>query len=179
MLDKKLIHAIKRGDEKAFRVIYELYFSKVANYACRLLHSQEDSREIAQDVFVKLWTKRYELDPNQSVSGLIFKITKFLAIDRIRKQESNIKTFSISAAFEVSDRSLETEYLAKELHSLYFGSLKKLPRKRRLIFHLSRNRDLSYKEIAEKLNISTKTVEAQIRLALQQIREDIGKYSTL
>lgn len=179
MLDKKLIYAVKRGDEKAFRVMFELYFSRVVNYAAKLLHSREDAREVAQDVFMKLWAKRYELDVNQSVSGLIFRITKCLSIDRIRMQESAIKTSDIAGALDVEDRSLESDYLHEELRSVYVGSLQKLPRKRRMIFHLSRNRNLSYKEIARRLNISTKTVEAQIRLALQQIRQDISKYSAV
>ena len=179
MTTSLLVHSIKQGDEKAFRVMYESYFPKVINYAQKLLRSREDAREVAQDVFIKLWTKRYELDPNQSVAGLIFRITKFLAIDRIRKQEHNIKTSAFSGSFEISDRSLETEYMGKELHSIYLGSIQKLPRKRRLIFQLSRNRNLPYKKISQRLKISTKTVEAQIRLALQQIREDIGKYATL
>lgn len=177
MLDKKLIHEIRRGDEKAFRVMYELYFPKVVSYATKLLRSQEDSKEVAQDVFVKLWAKRYELDSSQSISGLIFRITKFLAIDRIRKQENELKMSNISMAFQVGGRSLEAEYLDAELNSVYLGSVEKLPNKRRLIFQLSRSKELSHKEISQKLNISTKTVEAQIRLALQQIREDIGKYS--
>lgn len=156
--------------------MYELYFFKVINYARKLLYSEEDTRETAQDVFVKLWAKRYEIDPDQSISGLIFRITKCLCIDRIRMQAGNVKPSGISMAFEVAERSLEIEYLSKELHSVYQEIVNKLPEKRRLIFHLSRNEDLSHREIAQKLNISIKTVETQIRLGLQQIREDIRKY---
>ena len=177
MLNKKVICEIRSGDEKAFRVLYELYFFKVSNYAYKLLHSREDAREIAQDVFVKLWNKRCELDPEQSISGLIFRIAKFLAIDKIRKEVRAIKTSSISEAFEVEEKSLEADYLTNELHSIYLGIVEKLPVKRKLIFQLSRNSRLSHIEIAQELNISIKTVEAQIRLALQQIREEITRYS--
>lgn len=141
------------------------------------MHSREDCREVAQDVFIKLWNKRTELDVDQSISGLIFTITRYLAIDRIRKEENNIRTLSISTAVGVSGQSLETEYLDEELYAVYRGIIEKLPEKRKYIFELSRDNHLSYKEIAQKLNISTKTVEAQIRLTLQQIRDDIKKYS--
>lgn len=177
MVEKKIIQKVRSGDEKAFRCLYEMYFYKVINYANKILHSREDSREAAQDVFIKLWNKRSELDPEQSVSGLIFRITKCLAIDRIRKRENDLKTLNITTAYEVGGLSLEREYLDEELYSVYRTILEKLPQKRKLIFELSRDKNLSYKEIAFKLNISTKTVEAQVRLALQQIRKDIKKYS--
>lgn len=177
MIEGKLICAIKEGDEKAFRVLYESYFYKVINYSCKLLHSKEDAREVAQDVFVKLWNKREYLDPAQSASGLIFRMTKFLSIDRIRKYQNAFPTIALSDASDIAEPSFETAYLYEELHSAYDKIIAKLPQKRRIIFQLSRNENLSYKEIAEKLNISTKTVEAQIRLALQQIREDINRYS--
>ena len=178
MLERKVIKEINRGDEKAFRALYESYFPKVAAYAQKLLHSREDAREVAQDVFVKLWIKRRQLDSEQSISGLIYRITKFLCIDRIRKLEKTVKTATISTVVETAERSLEADYLSEELYSTYVTIIEKLPQKRKLIFELSRNKNLSHKEIAQKLNISPKTVEAQVRLALQQIRDGIKKYST-
>jgi len=177
MIRKSLILKIKKGSEYAFRELYDLYFYKVANYAYKMLHSKEDATEVAQDVFVRLWNKREQLDTEQSVEGLVFRITKFIAIDRLRKQQHLPQTFGISSAIDMSERSLENKFLDEELFNIYEQVLGRLPEKRRRIFQLSRDEHLSYKEIALRLNISIKTVEAQIRLALQQIREDLGAYT--
>ena len=178
MKEQLLIAKIKRGDEIAFRNLYDLYFHKVLNYSYKILHSWEDAKEVTQDVFVKLWDKRAELNAEKSVSGFIFRITRFTSIDKLRKLNKQVDTLSISSAHNMVDRSMENELLDRELSSVYESIINKLPPKRKLIFQLSRDENLTYKEISEQLHISIKTVEAQIRLALQQIREDLKKYSS-
>lgn len=177
MTEGSLIKKITSGDDKAFRALYELYFHKTFNYAVKIIKSQEDALEITQDVFLKIWDKRGSLDPQQSLSGLIFRITKFLSIDRLRKQRNKIKFLNIVSTEDIGEHSIEQEIFGAELFDRYNEILAKLPPKRRLIFQLSRDNNLSYNEIARELHISPRTVEAQIRLALQQIRSEISNYS--
>ena len=177
MREKDLIKRIRKGNEKAFRSLYGLYFHKVANYAFKLLQSEEDAREVAQDVFIKLWNMREQLEPNKSISALIYKITKFTSIDLIRKQQSTVRTVHIGNAPLFGNATIDNDLNVRELYAEYLKILDRLPEKRRRIFQMSRDENLSYKEIAAKLQISVKTVEAQIRLALQQIRKYLKDYS--
>lgn len=177
MKEKDLIKRIRRGNEKAFRSLYGHYFHKVANYAYKLLHSEEDAREVAQDVFIKLWNMRGQLEPNKPISGLMFKITKFTSIDLIRKQQSKVRTVHIEDAPLFGNCTIDNDLNGRELYTEYLRVLERLPEKRRRIFQMSRDENLSHKEIAEKLQISIKTVEAQIRLALQEIRKYLKDYS--
>ena len=178
MQEKDLIKRIRKGNEKAFRSLYGLYFNKVANYAFKLLHSEEDAREVAQDVFIKLWNMREQLEPNKSISALMFKITKFTSIDLIRKQQSTVRTVHIgNAPLFGNATTIDNDLNGQELYAEYLRILDRLPEKRRQIFQMSRDENLSHKDIAAKLQISVKTVEAQIRLALQQIRKYLKNYS--
>ncbi|MDN5202178.1 RNA polymerase sigma-70 factor [Fulvivirgaceae bacterium BMA10] len=177
MKEKDLIKRIRKGNEKAFRSLYELYFNKVANYAFKLLRSEEDAREVAQDVFIKLWNMKEELEAEKPISGLIFKITKFTSIDLIRKQQANIRTIHLWETPLLGDCMPDSDLNGRELYAEYLKILSRLPEKRKRIFQMSRDENLSHKEIAAKLNISVKTVEAQIRLALQQIRKYLKDYS--
>jgi RNA polymerase sigma-70 factor (family 1) len=178
MSDWNIIRKINEGDDKAFRLLYELYFHKVLNYAQKFVHCQEDAREIAQDVFMGLWAKKTFLDPNQSISGLIFRMTKCMSIDWLRKQANKSRHINISSIPEQGARTLEEEILGAELNNVYNEILEKLPPKRKLIFQLSRDKNMTYNEIARELGLSPKTVEAQIRLALKQIRTGITNYSS-
>ncbi|MDN5210885.1 RNA polymerase sigma-70 factor [Fulvivirgaceae bacterium BMA12] len=178
MQEKDLVKRIRKGNEKAFRGLYGLYFHKVANYAFKLLRTEEDAGEVAQDVFIKLWNMRTELDPKKPVSGLLFKITKFTAIDFIRKQRSAVRTIHIGEMPVAVGHTFDHDLYGRELYDEYLKILNKLPEKRRQIFQMSRDENLSHKEIAAKLNISIKTVETQIRLALQQIRKYLKDYSS-
>lgn len=173
-----LIEKIRAGDTKALRQLYDAYFLRVVNFAYKLLHNKEDACEVAQDVFVKIWDIRAGLDEHKSVSGLIFRITKFKSIDLLRKAESRVSMHGIEPSnnFFVNGQTADQELFAKELEVEYEKVLVALPDKRRRIFSMSREENLTYRQIADKLGISPKTVEAQIRLALQQIREGLAHH---
>ncbi|MEQ9286858.1 MAG: RNA polymerase sigma-70 factor [Cyclobacteriaceae bacterium] len=173
-----LIEKIRAGDTKALRQLYDAYFLRVVNFAYKLLHNKEDACEVAQDVFVKIWDIRKGLDEHKSVSGLIFRITKFKSIDLLRKAENRVGILGIEPSnnFFVNEQTAEQGLFAKELEEEYERALEGLPDKRRRIFRMSREDNLTYKQIADKLDISPKTVEAQIRLALQQIREGLAHH---
>ena len=170
--DDILIEKIKRGDSKALRILYDTYFLRVVNYSYKLLHNKDDACEVAQDVFIKIWDMRAGLDEHKSSSGLIFRIAKFKSIDYLRKAESRIvlRRMDNSNELFIDSNSFEHDLFAEELQDEYHKVVDRLPSKRRRIFQLSRDENLTYKQIAQKLDISPKTVEAQIRLALQQLR---------
>lgn len=176
--EKALIRSITRGNELAFRTIYDQYFYKVSNYAFKLLHCVDDANEVAQDVFIKIWNKRNELDENKSLSALLFRITKFTSIDKIR-QKQPYSSVSLNMLGDIAIGYMENNLHEEELNHIYQSILDKLPAKRRQIFIMSRENDLSHKEIAKQLNLSVKTIESHIGLALKQIRIELKNHSEI
>ena len=177
-----LVRKIKKGDEKALQSLYNLYFQRVVNFSFKLLNDKETACEVAQDVFVKIWDMRQTLDEEKSISGLMFRMTKLRSIDALRKRHAgtNLQTLddpsdSSHARLWEGQHSGEELFIAKEMQQAYEKIIARLPPKRRRIFQMSRDENLTYREIAQKLNISSKTVETQIRLALKQLREELPK----
>ncbi len=173
--DKILVERLKNDDRAAFEKLFKLYSERIYYFTIRYIKNKEEAEEITQEVFVRLWNRRFDLKTELSFSSYLFMIAKNAVIDLLRKRqkESTLKeeiTPDVNSIAEKSNNSVEY----KELNEIVKNSILQLPEKRRQIFLLSRDEGLTYKEIAEKLNISIKTVESHMRLALQQLRKTIG-----
>jgi RNA polymerase sigma-70 factor (ECF subfamily) len=171
--EKILFEKIKNNDEKAFEKLFHMYYGQLCLFASRILQDDIAAEEIVQDFFVKLWEKRKEFSIETSVKSYLYRSVRNLCLNLI--EHNNIKlrhAQSVLATHEqhISDGDGFTEIdLAKKIEE----SIQALPEKRREIFRLSREQGLKYREIAEKLNISVKTVEAQMGLAIKTLREKL------
>ncbi len=170
-----MVERLKNDDRAAFEKLFKLYSERIYYFTIRYIKNKEEAEEITQEVFVRLWNRRFDLKTELSFSSYLFMIAKNAVIDLLRKRqkESSLNeeiTPDVNAIAEKSNNSVEY----KELNEIVKNSILQLPEKRRQIFLLSRNEGLTYKEIAEKLNISIKTVESHMRLALQQLKKTIG-----
>lgn len=174
--EKNLILNLRNGSYKAFEQLYEMYSSRIFYFSVKYTHSQQDAEGVVQDVFIKLWENREIIDPDKSFSSYLFTISKNIIFNQSRKKLNEIAYRDYLRAFleETSDDD-EHEIYIKDLRNKLEKSIQQLPEKRRQIYLLSREDGLSYKEIAEKLQISTKTVEAQISLALKALRNVFNK----
>ena len=171
---KELIVDIKKGDKKSFQKLYHNYYYKILNFSYKHLQSKEESEEITQDVFMKIWKKRADLNEELSFDGLIFKIAKFAIIDRIRKKSKLPHTQEVGPENQPSYAPIEDELSFKELKLIYEEIIESLPEKRRQVYLMSRNEGLTHPQIAQQLNISIKTVENQMGAALKHIREKLS-----
>lgn len=174
--DKILVSQLKQGDKKAFEQIFKKYSERIYYFSIKYLKLKEDAEEITQEVFVRLWNRRFDLKTELSFSSYLFMIAKNAVIDMLRKrQKESVFNEDINSGVESSshDDSKSIEY--NELHEIIQNSIQELPQKRRQIYLLSRDEGLTYKQIAEKLNISIKTVESHMRLALQQLKKSVGE----
>lgn len=174
-----LFQKIAQGDSIAFEQVYEMYRHGLFGIAFKLTKSKPVSEDIVQDVFKDLWNGRHNLVNVEEPSSYIFSITyrksfqylKQVSRDRLLFEElkSNLKSL---AYFD--DKLLETEELKEILQKI----IEELPPRRQLIFKMSREKGLSYEEIAKKLNISPLTVKKQMTLALQAIRMNLANVSS-
>ncbi len=165
-----LVTALKNGNAWALEALFESYHVKVFNFCYSYLGSKEETEEIVQDVFVKLWTYRDQIKSELSINGLIFKIAKNLTLNKIRdnaKLRSEIGIEHLTTGTNYTEESI----FFKELEQELMKAIETLPPKRKEVFKLSRFNGLSNKEISEQMNISVNTVEGQMRKAIKYLHD--------
>lgn len=170
---------IKQGDEQAFELLFRLYYIHLSQYANKFLNDPEQAKEISQEVFCKIWEGRDEIDPEYSLKSYIFRIARNLCINILnkRKLESKYSELIKHVYIDFTDTNSTHESLcAKELEESITAAVSKMPSECRKIFELSRVEGLKYKEIAEMLNISIKTIECQMSKAFRILREELNEY---
>jgi len=169
--DDKLLNDLKRGDEKAFKAIYKDFGARVYRFFRLALHDANAAEDLTQDVFLKLWERREAIDPQDNFEAYIFTIARHLIYKETDKQLRAVAYNEyIQANMELGDSSAEQQIDAESLLAHINTVIERLPPVCRTVFRLSRVHHLSYKQIAERLNIATKTVETHIHRALQQIK---------
>jgi RNA polymerase sigma-70 factor, ECF subfamily len=169
--------AIAQGNESAFDNLFRQWYAPLVRYAASMTDGDIDEAEdLVQQVFVKLWEQRAELSVQFSVKAYLYKMVHNRALNRIRQQHTrerytNHQTRSMADAHENAPDTSDTE-----LHSRYREALNGLPPQCRQVFELSRFEELKYREIADQLGISIKTVETQMGKALRILRHELAEY---
>lgn len=173
--DDEILKILKRGDDKSLSLIYEKYSETLYISAYNMLKNKEACEDIIQEVFISIWNKRKNLKINTSLKSYLHTSVMYGVYSYYRKN-SNKMNVELLEGFNthVQYDNAETLLIQKEIISQINYVVKSLPKKCRLVFELSRNEQLSHNEIAEKLNISTKTIEAHITKALKAIRSSLG-----
>ncbi len=170
----KIVKDLRKGDKQALDEIYKFFYPKLYVFAKSFLKVEDDINDILQDVFVKLWLSREKIGKVETFNSYLFTIAKNAIVSYFREKskdqkfEARVKEILVSAENEYNDE-LEYRDLKQNLESI----IDQLPDKRKQIFKLSREEGLSNKEIAEKLDISVKTVEDHMRHALRFIRKHL------
>tara|TARA_B100000497_G_C7558197_1_gene336904 strand:- start:18 stop:509 length:492 start_codon:yes stop_codon:yes gene_type:complete len=154
-----------------FEFCFNEFFDSVRNYIYYRCNNEEIATDIAQETFMKIWEKKFTFHPIQT-KGLIYKIANQLWINQYRKKESK-KIYELSLSYNTSNVQLENSLEFKELKQKYEATLSVLPLKQREVFLMSRMEDLTYKEIAERLKISVKTVEKRMTQTLKELRKKL------
>lgn len=176
MNDKQLVLLLRNNEVGAFDKLFYRYSDKVFCFAYSLLKNKEDSREIVQESFLRIWEKRENIDPSKSFKSFLFKISYNLIIDQLRSRLKDREFHDyLERYYELSTVEFNSENDFEILQKKINKAVKELPRKRKSIYRLSRQDGFSHKEIADQLNISVKTVENQINLALKHIKRCLGK----
>jgi RNA polymerase sigma-70 factor, ECF subfamily len=171
---KKIYFLNNPGDYERF---FKENYSGLCRYARQFAGSMETAEEIVQDVFVRIWERRDQLDIHGSVLSYVVSAVRNSALNYIRHgnivtaYEHNSQNFSPSYS-----SSAEDELISLELEIAISKAIGQLPEQRKKIFLMSRSEGLKYYEIADKLGLSIKTVEAQMGKALKQLRDFLKDY---
>ncbi len=174
--DKQLVLELRSGELNAFDTLFYKYKDKLFRFAFSLLKDEEDASEIVQEVFIRIWTKRMEVDSGKSFKSFLFKISYNLIMDelRLRLKNENYRKY-LASYFDTVSYDLDSQVNYDTLLNKLRSAVEEMPAIRKQIYVLSRDIGLSNKEIAEKLGITKKTVENQINLALKHIKSHLGK----
>jgi RNA polymerase sigma-70 factor (ECF subfamily) len=163
--------------EADFEKLFRTYFAELAVYAFRFTEDSENAEEIVQDIFFNIWSKRENLQINISIKSYLYQTVKNSCLNFIKhkKVEDKYKTHFIQQIQyeELNETDLESENLLAEKIQT---AIDKMPPARKKVFLMSKIDNLKYKEIAETLGISIKTVENHIGNALKFLREELTDF---
>jgi RNA polymerase sigma-70 factor (family 1) len=170
-VDGILLAKIAGGDHHAFRVLFDLYHGKVYSYAYRFLRSEAPSEEIVQEVFIKIWLRRAELDSIANFGGYLRVVAKNLTLNALKKiaLDFKIKEAGHLGWTEV-DNDTESGILLKDTKALLNQAIDRLPGQQKIVYRLFHLEGLKQKEVAAQLNISPLTVKVHLREAAKAIR---------
>jgi len=166
-------------DEVVFKDVYRQYFIKLYRFAFSLVHCKESAEEIVHDVLINLWKKRNDFTEIENLNTYLYVSVKNLSLNHLRDQAKHSHLDIDMVYNESSHISIDPESLmiTKEQANNLNASINNLPVRCKIIFNLIKMDGLKYKEVALLLNISAKTVENQLAIALKKIAEAIRKSS--
>lgn len=175
--DKELFLKLQVSDERAFQTLFKKYYSAMCSFARQFLFDSEMAEETVQEIFVKIWEKREQLNIETSVKHYLFRSVRNHCLNLL--QHEKIKKQYASKILEANHAEIDPEqyFIEVDLLKRIERSIDSLPPKRKEIFRLSREQGMKYKEIADTLNISIKTVEAQMGLALKHLRDELKDFN--
>jgi len=175
--DKLILENLKNSNQGVFEMVFKYYYSGLVVYADQIVKNTAVSEDIVQSVFMKLWETRHSLEI-RSFRSYFIQCVKNRCIDYLRSQEVKNK-FS----HQHSDLPLvempEDLWTKTDLNEIIHQAIDKLPPRCREIFIMSRIDNLKTAEIAEKLDLSGRTVETQISKALKILRVELADYLTI
>jgi RNA polymerase sigma-70 factor (ECF subfamily) len=175
-----IIASLKKGDETAFERVFKTHFNSLYNYAYTILKNESTAEEIVQQVFFKIWEKRESLPDETMLKAYLYRAVHNESLNTIKHQKvrAGYQMHAVSSTEQTLDNASGKVHMA-ELQQELHKAMNELPEQCRTIFQMSRFEEMKYKEIADELNISPKTVENQMGKALKILREKLAHFLPL
>lgn len=173
----RLALSVKEGDKSSFDFFVLKYHTLVMRFAYGITRDEEAAKDIAQNVFLKLWLNRDRIDESRSLKSYLFTIARNETLNHLKKKQKQSKnTYDISELSDYMDNSVRTDsqVLKAELQSRLTEAVVNMPDQRKKVFMMHRLDNLTSKEISAELGISERTVDKHIELALKDIRKNIN-----
>ena len=178
MDERELVLRLIDGDEDAFCELYAAYKNRLLYFAMKFVKSREFAEDIFQDAFTVVWQSRRFINPDASFSSYLYTIVRNRILNQIRDManEDKLKEHILYHAVD-SDNEKNNKILFDDLKDVVSRALEQLTPRQREVFNMSRDLQMSHKEIAEALGVSVNTVQEHISVSLKVIRAYLTKYS--
>ncbi|MBL7930656.1 MAG: RNA polymerase sigma-70 factor [Bacteroidia bacterium] len=168
---------ISQGDKKVFEQVFNTYYQLLCNYACSMLKDIDEAEEVVQNMFFNIWNKRESLQVNTSIKSYMYRATHNDCLNKIKHGKvRTVYAQDYKSSTSIQDHDSAQVLQAKELGNTINRAIDTLPEQCGLVFKLSRFENLKYQEIADRLNISVKTVENHMGKALKILRTELKDY---
>lgn len=171
---KNLAQSIKNGDHKAFKAFFNAYHNALFRFLMSKGIAKEAAEDLIQKAFIYIWEHRRQIDPSKSLRAYLFRIGYTRMLNHIR-DHAKFDTSEELAAIK-SHQNQEDNIQAKELRKAIDKAIEAMPEKRGLIFEMCFIQEFTYKETAQALDLSPKTVENHMGLALKDIRTALKEF---
>ncbi len=176
--DNSINALLAKKDSSTFEQVFKTHFKNLHAYAITILKDEDEAEEIVQQVFFKLWDRADNLSFTGSVAAYLYRAVHNESMNYLRHQKVKA-SHQMHVAYRMKQQDTENssgQILNKELENKFQSALAELPEQCRTIFQLSRFEEMKYREIAEKLDISVKTVEHQMGKALKTMRNKLAEF---
>lgn len=170
--EKKILEELKAGQEEAFTLLFKKYYKDLVLFSGNFLNDKLRCEDIVQNVFLKLWKDRETLEIQSSLKSYLLRSVQNACLDDIRHNQI-VQEHQLFTYYFGNEGSLDTEnyVLFSDLQNAVDDAISKLPEQFREAFQMNRYEGLKYREIAQKLNVSERTIEVRIGKALSLLRE--------
>ncbi len=178
--EKELIFLLREGHEGALRALYDIHLKKLHYFIFRTAKSRQLAEDVVQDVFIKIWETRLQIDPEQPFRTYLYTIAKHHLLNLLKRlqHESGILD-EIRKYMDPGENTTELQIEYSESNVLLTEAISKLPPQCKEVFIRCKIQGLSYKQVAAELNITEGTVNSQMVKALRSIREYITFKNTI
>jgi RNA polymerase sigma-70 factor (family 1) len=168
--DIALVNRLAADDVVAFEALFNRYKDKLYSFLLQLGNSSSAAEDVLQDVFMKIWTRRHQLDKIDNFNAYLYRMAANQAINLMRRQSREIKILDELKLFNIDDNGTAQALSEKEMQDVLQKALATLPPQQYKVFMLSREHGLKYEEIAKEMDISSATVRNHMVQALKKIR---------
>lgn len=175
--EQSIVEAIRLGDRKAFEKLFRELYKPLVAYAFRFVRDLAAAENIVQDVFLKLWQNRKSISITTSFEHYLFRSVRNHSLNQLDKSKVRAEYLRHQMENEQTPDDYSSFFPEPGLLDKIELAISALPEKRQEIFRLAREEGLKYREIADRLKISIKTVEAQMTLALKQLRGSLKEFN--
>ena len=178
--DEQIALRLSKRDEAAFEQVFKTHYKNLHAYAFTILRDEDEAEEMVQQVFFKLWERSEHLSFSGSIAAYLYRAVHNESLNFIKHQKVKAD-HQMHVAYSMKNRSEQAQpkMIRKELENKFREALNELPEQCRTVFQLSRFEDMKYKEIADKLDISVKTVENHMGKALKLLRTKLVDFLPL
>lgn len=178
--ERELLDRLSKGEEYAFRTLFNRYREKVYSFSLTMVKSEETAEEITQDVFVGIWLNREKFAAVERFDAYLHRIVRNRAFDHLRKMANDTayRSWLWQHLRELHNRT-EEDIIHKDYLHLLSEAVHRLPPQQQQVFSMRRNKGMTNREIASTLNISQNTVKNHMALALKSIKTYLNLHSDI